>query len=564
MSADYPVIYNSRDMKVFALCLLAVSAFSAVAQSTHSMAMTSTPAPDERLGTVSFAVFCNASVQAPFNRGVALLHDFWYAESQPQFEQIVKADPGCAMAHWGIAMSVFQQIWDRPDDSTMKFGWKEIEKAQSSAQKNLRESEYIAALATFYKPGKEDFTARINAYSDAMGRLYQHYPDDVDAGAFYALSLLAAVAPNDTSLTQEHKAMAVLTPLFAKYPDNPGVVHYIIHSCDNPVMASDGLAAADRYGVIASSGPHAVHMSGHIYARLGMWPQDIDSQLAAIKASEAAEARYESGIMDEPHSYDFLMYAYLQSGQDANAKQVLEKIPSVVDRFAAMPDMGGRDMNWMVAYYRGKFPVFYALELRDWSTAAALKPAGGASPDVATMTWWARAIADGHLRHADQANADLAHYDALMAEVKKGRHAYYADSTGAKIERNEIAAWASFAANQKDEALKQMRDAADLQDKVGQGEVDIPAREMLADMLLELHEPQQALAEYRVSLKLSPNRFNGLYNAGVAAEAAGDKAAAAKYYEALLKSTGGGRQSSRPELLSHARSFVSATQMAEK
>jgi tetratricopeptide (TPR) repeat protein len=526
--------------------------------------MNSAPAPDERLGPVSFAVSCNASVQVPFNRGVALLHDFWYAESRPQFEQIVKTDPGCAMAHWGIAMSVFHQIWDRPDDAVMKLGWEEIQKAQSPAAKTPREREYIAALSDFYKPGTKDFTTRINAYSEAMGKLYQHYPDDVDAGAFYALSLLAAVAPNDTSLTQEHKARAVLTPLFAKYPDNPGVVHYIIHSCDNPVMASDGLAAADRYGVIASSGPHAVHMSGHIYARLGIWPQDIDSQLAAIKASEAAEARHESGIMDEPHSYDFLMYAYLQSGQDANARQVLEKIPSVVGRFAAMPDMGDGDMSWMVAYYRGKFPVFYALELRDWSTAAALKPVGGASPDVATMTWWARAIADGHLRHADQANADLAHYDVLIAEVKKGRHAYYADSTGAKIERNEIAAWASFAANHKDDALKQMRDAADLQDKVGQGEVDIPAREMLADMLLEFHQPQQALAEYRVSLKLSPNRFNGLYNAGVAAEAAGDKAAAAKYYEALLKSTGGGGQSSRPELLAHARSFVSATQLAEK
>ncbi|HZD47798.1 MAG TPA: tetratricopeptide repeat protein [Silvibacterium sp.] len=503
-------------------------------------------------------------MQVPFNRGVALLHDFWYAAAQPQFRQIAKDDPDCAMAHWGIAMSVFHQIWDRPDESAMKLGREEIEKAQSPAAKTPREREYIAALAAFYKPGTQDFMARITAYSEAMGTLYQHYPDDVNAGAFYALSLLAAEAPNDTSLAQEHKAMAVLTPLFAKYPDNPGVVHYIIHSCDNPVMAPDGLAAANHYGEIAPSGPHAVHMSGHIYARLGMWPQDIRSQLASIQASEAAEARHESGIMDEPHSYDFLMYAYLQSGQDANAKQVLEKIPSVVDRLAAMPDKGSDDMSWMVAYYRGKFPAFYALELRDWSAAAELKPVAGASPDVATMTWWARAIADGHLRREQQARADLTQYDALMAEVKKGRHAYYAESTGAQIERYEIAAWASFGANNQNDALKQMRDAADLQDKVGQGEVDIPAREMLGDMLLEFHQPQQALAEYRISLKLSPNRFNGLYNAGVAAEAAGDKPAAAKYYEALLQSTDGGGQSSRPELLAHARSFVSATQVAAK
>ncbi|HEX3469941.1 MAG TPA: hypothetical protein VHT28_02045 [Silvibacterium sp.] len=549
-------------VKVLALCLIAVSVTAGVAQSTHSMTMSSAPAPGERLGTVSFAVSCQLAVQASFNRGVALLHDFWYEEAQPQFKHIAKADPDCAMAHWGIAMGVFHQIWDRPDESAMKIGGEELEKARSLAAKTPREREYIAALAVFYKPGTQDFMTRVTAYSEAMGKLYQHYPDDVDAGAFYALSLLAAEAPNDTGLAQEHKAMAVLTPLFAKYPDNPGVVHYIIHSCDNPVMAFDGLAAANRYGEIAPSGPHAVHMSGHIYARLGMWPQDIDSQLASIQASEAAEGRHESGIMDEPHSYDFLMYAYLQSGQDASAKQVLDKIPSVVDRFAAMPDMGGGNMSWMVAYYRGKFPAFYALELRDWSAAAALKPEAGASPEVATMIWWARAIGDGHLRHKEQARADLAQYDALIAEVRKGRHAYYADSTGAKIERNEIAAWGSFAAGHQDEALKQMRDAADLQDKVGQGEVDIPAREMLADMLLEFHQPQQALAEYRVALKLSPNRFNGLYNAGAAAEAAGDKPAAARYYATLLQSAGGG-QSSRSEL-AHARSFVSATQVAAK
>jgi tetratricopeptide (TPR) repeat protein len=547
-------------MKVTALCLLVLSS-AAFAQSPHSMPMSSAPAPDEKLGTVSFAVSCSSSVQASFNRGVALLHDFWYEEAGPQFERIAKADPNCAMAHWGIAISKFHQIWDRPDEATMKAGWEEMQKAQSPAAKTPRERAYIAALAAFYKPGKQDFMARVTAYSGAMGAIYKQYPDDVDAGAFYALSLLASGPPNDTSLTQNRKAMAVLTPLFAKYPDNPGLVHYIIHSCDNPAMAADGLAAADRYGIIAASGPHAVHMSGHIYARLGMWPQDIDSQLASIKASEAAEARGESGIMDEPHSYDFLMYGYLQSGQDASAKEVVEKMPSVLERIRSMP--GAHDMAYMVPYYQSEFPVMYTLEMRDWQTASALKPVHGAEPAFETQTWWARAIADGHLRHAEQAKADLARYDALMAEVKKGDHAFIADSTGAGITRNEIAGWTALAAGQNDDALKQMRAAADLQDKVGQGEVDIPAREMLADMLLELNQPQQALAEYRVALKLSPNRFNGLYNAGAAAEAAGDKRAAAEYYAALLKSTGNGANSSRPEM-AHAKSFVASEQLAEK
>lgn len=536
-------------MKFIALALLAAST-AAVAQSSMPMPTSSAPAPGERLGTVSFSVSCSPSVEEPFNRGVALLHDFWYAEAKPQFERIAKADPNCAMAHWGVAMSAFHQIWERPDDLAMKLGWEEIQKAQSAAAKTERERDYISALAIMFKPGTDDFMTRITAYSAAMGALYRKYPSDVDAGAFYALSLLASEAPNDTSLKHEHEAMAVLTPLYAQYPDNPGVVHYIIHSCDNPAMAKDGLTAAEHYGEIAPAGAHAVHMPGHIFARLGMWPQDIDAQLASIRASEAAEAHGENGIMDEPHSYDFLMYAYIQSGEDAKAKGVLEHSASLIDRMAGMPDM-----TWMNGYYRTKFPVFYALETRDWQAAAALKPVSGEPPEDETMTWWARSIADGHLHHGEQAKADLAKYDALMLEVKKGANAYDAFSTSAQIARGEIAAWVSFAAGDQDEALKQMRAAADLQDKVGQGEVDIPAREMLADMLLEFNQPQQALAEYRVALELSPNRFNGLYHAGLAAEQAGDKTAAAQYFAALLKVTANGANSQRPEL-AHAKSFM--------
>jgi len=516
----------------------------------------------ERLGTVSFAVSCSPSQQASFNRGVALLHDFWYEEAQPQFEQIAKADPGCAMAHWGIAMSVFHQIWGRPDAATMKFGWAQMTKAQSLQAKTQRERDYIAALATFYKPGYPDYMARVTAYSAAMGKLYRKYPHDVNAGAFYALSLLAADAPNDTSLTQRHKAMAVLRPLYAEDPDNPGVVHYTIHACDNPAMAREALKAAEHYGELASSGPHAVHMPGHIFARLGMWPQDIHAQLGSIAASEAAEKRHESGIMDEPHSYDFLMYAYLQSGQDAKAKAVLGEVASVLDRIDAMPGSGSAYMAKMGGYYRTKFPVFYALEMRDWKSASALQPVPGALPYQAAMTWWARAIADGHLRRAQQAQSDLAQFDARMKETRAGKNAYIADSTGAQVMRDEVEAWASFAAGKQHDALANMRRAADLQDKVGQAEVDIPAREMLGDMLLASHQPRQALAQYRVALKLSPGRFNGLYHAGEAAAESGDKATAAKYYAALLRSTDNGADSSRPEL-AHARVFLAANKVAE-
>jgi hypothetical protein len=548
-------------MKIFLPLLFALSVPTGAQTMDHAEMHTWTPDPNERLGTVSFAVSCKASSQAPFNRGVALLHDFWYEEVKPQFERILASDPGCAMAHWGVAMSVFHQIWDRPGPESMKLGWAEMQKAQAAGAKTERERAYIAALSDFYQPGPADYPSRIAAYSAAMGKLYASYPDDVDAGAFYALSLLAAETPGDTSLTQQHKAMEVLTPLFAKAPDNPGVDHYITHACDNPSMAADGLAAADHYGEIAPSGPHAFHMPGHIYARLGMWPQDIDSQLGSIAAAKEAAKYGESGLMDEPHSYDFVEYAYLQSGQDEKAKQVLGQDATALKEVMAMPGGGSNYMAGMVPYYKVKLPVFYALEMRDWKSAAALKPPAGASPDVAMLVYWARAIADGHLSRAAAARADLAKYDTLLAEMKLGPNAYAVEGPGTKIKRGEMVAWAAFADGKQQDALTAMRGAADLQDKVGQAEVDIPAREMLADMLLAFNQPQQALAEYEVSLKLSPRRLNGLYNAARAAEAAGDKDKAQYFYAALLKSTNNGANSARPEF-AHAKSFVASSQVA--
>jgi tetratricopeptide (TPR) repeat protein len=551
-------------MTNFASLLLSLAVVPVAAQTISPMPMASAADANERLGTVSFPVSCAAESQAPMNRGVALLHDFWYEEARSQFERLIKSDPKCAMAHWGLAMSMFHEIWARPDAKTMTAGWAEMEKAQSLTAGTERERGYIAALADFYRPDKREYQARADGYSAAMGRLFAQFPEDVDAGAFYALSMLAAEAPDDTSLTQEHKAMAVLTPLIKKYPDNPGLVHYVIHACDNPAMAADGLAAADHYGEIAPSGPHAFHMPGHIYARLGLWPQDIVSQLGSIKASEAAIARGESGVMDEPHSYDFLAYAYLQSGQDARAKEALEQIGAPLTMIESMPGNGGRRyMSGMVPYYRIKLPVFYALEMRDWKAASTLEPVKSSPADVSTLVYWARAIAHGRLRESDEARADLAKFDELIAKVLKGPDAYEAQGTGVKIERGEMVAWTAFAAGNEANALTAMRAAADLQDKVGQGEVDIPAREMLADMELEFGHAREALAEYEVALKLSPNRLNGLYNAGRAAEAAGDESKARSYYAALLKSTNDGKDSARPEF-AHARSFVSAPQMATK
>lgn len=539
--------------------LLLVSSLQVAAQTSSRAIHAPVPAAaHERLGTVSFPVSCTAAgSQQAFHRGVALLHDFWYEEAAAQFERLTKSDPGCAMAHWGLALSGFHEIWNRPNAETMKTGWTEMQKAQALHADSAREREYLAALADFYRPGTAEYPARIAAYSAAMGALYARYPEDPDAGAFYALSLLAAEAPDDTSLGQEHKAMLVLAPLFARFPDDPGVDHYIIHACDNPSMAAQALEAANHYSEVAQSGPHAFHMPGHIYARLGMWPQDIASQLGSIRASETAERHSESGIMDEPHSYDFLLYAYLQSGQDRRARAVLDGMPAVLARIGNMPT--GR-MPAMVPYFRTKYTVFYDLEMRDWKAAAALEPLVGSTPEISLLVYWARAIADGHLHRGEQARADLTHYDALIAEIRKSKYAYMADGTTESYVHNEMLGWTAFAEGRPAEALTRMREAADLQDKVGQGEVDIPAREMLADMLLESGHPQQALTEYQVALKLSPNRLNGLFHAGQAAQAAGHPAQAAASFAELMKDTNGGADSARPELV-QAKSFVASARV---
>jgi hypothetical protein len=543
-------------MRSLAIVLIGFSVFSARAQ-------TAPPDGAEHLGTVNFAVSCAESVRAPFNRGVALLHDFWYDEAGRQFKKIAATDPSCAMAHWGIVMSGWYQIWDRPDEKTLTEGFAELQKAESPGAKTEREKAYIAAARRFFRAGKEDFKSRVQAYSAAMGELYQRNPEDVDAGAFYALSLLAAESPDDTSNDEKRKALAVLEPLFAKFPDNPGVDHYIIHACDTPALAQRGLAASRHYSEIAYTGAHAVHMPGHIYARLGLWQDDIRVNLASVAASQAALARHQSDGMDQFHSDDFLLYAYLQSGQEARAKSLVTDTAALIAQFKSMPDMISPFMRTHLGYFETEFPLIYDLEMGDWQAAARLGPVADATPEIQTLTYWGQVIALGHLREPAQARAALAKHDELKEQMKHGKYADFADSANSRISHDVMSAWVAFAESRDADAFKLMREGADLQDKVGQGEVDIPAREMLADMLLESHHADLALIEYERSLELSPNRFNGLYHAGMAAEAAGKSAKAHRLYAALLKSTDNGANSTRPEL-EHVRSFVSTTKVASE
>jgi hypothetical protein len=499
----------------------------------------------EQLGKVSFPISCSPASQKDFERGVALMHSFEYEQAQAQFTAITKSDPSCAMAHWGIAMSLFHQIWERPQPATLQQGHDEIVIAQKLGAKTDREQGYIAALAIFYAdPASKDYLKRASAYSAAMGKLYAKYPNDTEAGAFYALSLLASEPPDDPTLANRKKAVAVLLPLFQRDPDHPGLAHYIIHSCDNPQMASTALPAARVYAGIASSSAHAVHMPSHIFARLGLWQEDIDANLKSVELIEAQKsgAMYMGG--HELHALHFLLYAYLQTGQDVKAKQILEQAQQII---AAAPKDG--EDTGMLEYYgfaQAHFPALYDLEMHHWADAMVLEPAAKAPAHMQTITYWAQTIGAARMGDVEAARRSAKKFDAAQDAVRKSKYAYMLE--GKNLQRDEVQAWLAFAEKKNDEALSEMRQVADEQDKVGKAEVDIPAREMLADMLLESNQPEEALVEYEKSMKIDPNRFNELAGAARAAEMAHQPKKANFYYAKLLKNCDDGKHSERPEL----------------
>ena len=496
----------------------------------------------EQLGKVSFPISCAPDSQKAFERGVALLHSFGYEEAEDQFTAILKQDPSCAMAHWGIAMSLFHQIWERPEKASLKRGHDELAKARKIGAKTERERGYISALAMFYRDSNpQDYLKRASAYSDAMGKLYQQNPTDLEAGAFYALSLLAAEAPGDTSHAASKKAVEVLNPLFQQQPEHPGLAHYIIHSCDSPQMAPMALDAARRYADIAPSSAHAVHMPSHIFARLGLWQEDIQANVKSVALTEKSEAMYMRG--HELHAMHFLLYAYVQTGQDEAARQILEQSKQIVSKAPPKDDMG---MLEYFGFAAADFPALYNLEMRRWKDAAMLEPAPNATPDMQMITYWARTIASAHMGDVEATRRNAQKFNEAEDAVRKSKNAY--ELEGPNSDEGEVRAWLAFAEKKNDEALQKMREVAELQDKVGKGEVAIPAREMLADMLLELKQPEKALAEYETSMKIDPNRFNGLAGAAHAAEQAHQAEKANSYSAQLLKNCDDGKHSDRPEL----------------
>jgi hypothetical protein len=494
-------------------------------------------APPEQLGKVNFPTSCGAEVQPTIAKGVALLHSFQYTESGKTFADAAIRDPKCAMAHWGKAMALFYQLWEFPNDKKLKEGHKDIEKAQKLRPASAREQGFVEAAAIFFqKNSKLTHTERIKAYSDSLGRFYTQSPSDAEIGAFYALSLVSlSYSDEPNMLALQQKAISVLQPLLQQYPDHPGIAHYMIHATDRPEFAAQGLEAARRYAALAPDSSHALHMPSHIFVRLGLWQDSIASNLAASASAARAAELHLAESHYQVHAMDFLSYSYLQSGQEAKAREVIEHSGQVV----GSDDEGN-------ARHRAYFAARTALELHRWKEAAAL-PIPAIRKDRLDTIYWARAIGAARSGDVAGAEADVKELTQLVADrEKRERKKGYDVSKEKATDLREAEAWLAFAKGKPDEALQELRAGADRQDKEGGESIGIPAREMLADMLMELKRPAEALTEYKAVLKNSPNRFNGLLGAARSAQATGDAGGAQSFYAKLAEICSPGAD--RPEL----------------
>jgi len=484
---------------------------------------------EAQLGTVHFPSSCAAGVQKPVERGVAMLHSFWYEEAEKEFQQIQKDDPRCAIARWGVAMSLWHQLWNRPDKPTLERGGAELKQARSLHAATSRERDYISALSAFYSHPSKPYQKRVMDYSKAMEKVSQRNPDDHEAAAFYALSLLAAEPEHDKTKATRLKAAAVLEKLFAEEPNHPGVAHYLIHTYDRPDMAKLGLPAARKYAQLAPAAPHALHMPAHIFARLGLWQDDIDSNVASVAATRKEAAMHMGGEGHQFHALDFLVYAYLQTGREEDAQKIIDEV-------RAMPPM--HDMYGMgfdpTKFALSVFPASYALELHHWNEAAQLAVVVDASDSDQSVTYTARAIGSARSGNVEQARKELAQLEAIQKKLEPGKKKDQGEYEGVTDELTLARAWIAYADGKRDEAVASLRGIADKEKGEAESSQGVPAHEMLGDMLLEANRPEEALAEYEASLKNDPGRFNSLYGAARAAEAAHRNDKAREYYSQLL------------------------------
>jgi len=485
---------------------------------------------------VDFATSCSPAVQHTFKHAVWTLHSFWYPEALKDFTAVTEADPDCAMAYWGVAMSHWYPLWFPPSPAALKAGSEAVEKAMAAPTKTEREKDYIAAIAAFYRDNdKLDHRTRALAYEKAMEQVYLKYPEDREAGVFYALALNATALPTDKTFANKRKAAEILNKVWKEQPNHPGVVHYLIHSDDSAQFAQAGLDAAICYAKIAPDVPHALHMPSHIFTRLGMWQESIDSNRAANAAALAyvRKSLGPDGFDGETvHTMDYLEYAYLQTAQDQQAKEVVDELMSF---------RKGDNPNLPMAYAVAAIPVRFALERRDWQTAAALSPPQigfplERFPWAGAMISFARSLGLSRTGDTAGAQAEIVKIKSSEDSLREAKDAYWAN----QVEVLRLSADGILAHVQGDDtkAVELVRSAADLEATMDKHPATpssvLPARELLADLLLELSQPEAALKEYTEMLRTDPNRFRSILGEARAAKQSGDAAAAHDAYQKLV------------------------------
>ncbi len=500
---------------------------------------------DEKLGTVDFPTSCAPGEKPRFNRAVALLHSFAYETARNAFTEIAAADPGCAMAHWGIAMTLFHPIWAAanpaaaPSAADLERGAAEVQKAKTPGPGTERERDYVAAVEAYYRDfARVDHPARAVAFASAMETVFARNPKDREARVFYALALLGTPSPTDKTYAVQKKAAALLDEVLPEAPDHPGVAHYLIHSFDYPALAELALPAARAYAKIAPAAPHALHMPSHIFTRLGLWDESIETNLASSAAARRVVARDHPGTtaFDDLHALDYLEYAYLQEGRDEEAAHVRDQVAAV--RGVDAPELAA-------GYAVAAVPARFALERRDWKAAAALELPAAAVPwprmtNAEAIVHFARAVGAAHTGQLDIARAAVARLTAIRDGLTQANNGYWAGQVD--IQREAALAWIARAEGRNDEALRLLRSAADHEDATEKHPITpgvvLPAREQLADLLAETGDAEGALAAYDAVLKTSPGRYNALAGAARAAEAKGDALRAKAYYTKLLAQCG--------------------------
>ena len=514
-----------------------IAAILLVSAAPRSMAQEHEHGAGEKLGSVSFATSCSPAAQKEFNRAVALLHSFQFSRAIEGFNAVLAEDPTCGIAYWGISLS----DWSNPfapgmkDKGQLQLGRESAARGKNVGSKTERERAYVAAVGKLY--GDFESTpqrARLLAYRDAMEEVAAKYPEDHEAQIFYALALAESEDPADKTYAGRLKAGAILEKLFEQEPSHPGLAHYIIHTYDVPALAGQALVAARRYSEIAPDAPHALHMPSHTFTRLGYWQESIDSNVAA-----AASARRQgpSQTAEELHASDYEIYAYLQSGQDQAAGRIVNSLPEIAARFDPKAILGGSGGPAVGYFALAAIPARYALERQDWKQAEQLELRETPFPYTDAMTWFARGLGAGRQGHAAAANEAAAALQQIQMRLLKANETYWARQV--EIEQLAATAWAAFAAGKKQTALRQMRSAAELEDGTEKSALTpgplAPARELLAEMLLQMNEPKQALEQFAATLRKEPRRFRSLYGAAHAAQLSGSRELSQKYFSELLQ-----------------------------